>query len=152
MKSSYPALRIMRIKILKFQIKQETRKGWKLLSTPLTFSIVLLAAPLTMMFLLSFWTQDYLVLNRTFTLNNYIEAFTQPVYQLLFSRSLTISLTVTFFTVLLAYPMAYFISFHGGNRKALWLFLITIPFWTSYLLRMFLWKVILGYNGVLNSF
>jgi ABC-type spermidine/putrescine transport system, permease component I len=96
-----------------------------------------------MMFLLSFWTQDYLVLNRTFTLNNYIEAFTQPVYQLLFSRSLTISLTVTFFTVLLAYPMAYFISFHGGNRKALWLFLITIPFWTSYLLRMFLWKVIL---------
>ena len=47
--------------------------------------------------------------------------------------------------------MAYFISFHGGNRKALWLFLITIPFWTSYLIRMFLWKVILGYNGVLNS-
>ncbi len=104
------------------------------------------------MLLLSFWTQDYLVLDRTFTLNNYIEAFTQPVFQLLFSRSLMISLTVTFFTVLLAYPMAYFISFYGGNRKALWLFLITIPFWTSYLLRMFLWKVILGYNGVLNSF
>ena len=52
---------------------------------------------------------------------------------------------------MLAYPMAYFISFHGGNRKALWLFLVTIPFWTSYLLRVFLWKVILGYNGVLNS-
>jgi spermidine/putrescine transport system permease protein len=119
---------------------------------PLVFSILLLAAPLTMMVLLSFWTQDYLVLDKTFTIKNYIEAFTQPVYQLLFSRSLTISLTVTFFTVLLAYPMAYFISFHGGDRKALWLFLITIPFWTSYLLRMFLWKVILGYNGVLNSF
>jgi len=103
------------------------------------------------MFLLSFWTQDYLVLDRTFTLNNYIEAATQPVYQLLFTRSLLISLTATFFTVLLAFPMAYFISFHGGNRKALWLFLITIPFWTSYLIRMFLWKVILGYNGVLNS-
>jgi len=54
-------------------------------------------------------------------------------------------------TVLLAFPMAYFISFHGGNHKALWLFLVTIPFWTSYLLRIFLWKVILGYNGVLNS-
>ena len=133
-------------------IKPETKKGWRLLSTPFIFSILLLAAPLTMMLLLSFWTQDYLILDRTFTLNNYIEAFTQPVYQLLFSRSLAISLTVTFFTVLLAYPMAYFISFHGGERKALWLFLITIPFWTSYLLRMFLWKVILGYNGVLNSF
>jgi len=132
-------------------MKPESKKGWRLLSTPFIFSILLLAAPITMMFLLSFWTQDYLVLDRTFTLNNYIEAATQPVYQLLFTRSLLISLTATFFTVLLAFPMAYFISFHGGNRKALWLFLITIPFWTSYLIRMFLWKVILGYNGVLNS-
>lgn len=136
---------------MKFAMKPETKKGWRLLSTPFIFSILLLAAPITMMFLLSFWTQDYLVLDRTFTLNNYIEAATQPVYQLLFTRSLLISLTATFFTVLLAFPMAYFISFHGGNRKALWLFLITIPFWTSYLIRMFLWKVILGYNGVLNS-
>ena len=132
-------------------MKPESKKGWRLLSTPFIFSILLLAAPITMMFLLSFWTQDYLILDRTFTLNNYIEAATQPVYQLLFTRSLLISLTATFFTVLLAFPMAYFISFHGGNRKALWLFLITIPFWTSYLIRMFLWKVILGYNGVLNS-
>ena len=132
-------------------MKPETKKGWRLLSAPFIFSILLLAAPITMMFLLSFWTQDYLVLDRTFTLNNYIEAATQPVYQLLFTRSLLISLTATFFTVLLAFPMAYFISFHGGNRKALWLFLITIPFWTSYLIRIFLWKVILGYNGVLNS-
>lgn len=136
---------------MKFAMKPETKKGWRLLSTPFIFSILLLAAPITMMFLLSFWTQDYLILDRTFTLNNYIEAATQPVYQLLFTRSLLISLTATFFTVLLAFPMAYFISFHGGNRKALWLFLITIPFWTSYLIRMFLWKVILGYNGVLNS-
>lgn len=136
---------------MKFAMKPESKKGWRLLSTPFIFSILLLAAPITMMFLLSFWTQDYLVLDRTFTLNNYIEAATQPVYQLLFTRSLLISLTATFFTVLLAFPMAYFISFHGGNRKALWLFLITIPFWTSYLIRMFLWKVILGYNGVLNS-
>ena len=132
-------------------MKPETKKGWRLLSAPFIFSVLLLAAPITMMFLLSFWTQDYLILDKTFTLNNYIEAATQPVYQLLFTRSLLISLTASFFTVLLAFPMAYFISFHGGNRKALWLFLITIPFWTSYLIRMFLWKVILGYNGVLNS-
>ena len=84
--------------------------------------------------------------------NNYIEATTQPVYKLLFTRSLLISLTANFFKVLLAYHIAYFISFYGGERKALWLFLITIPFWTSYLIRMFLWKIILGYNGVLNSF
>ena len=61
------------------------------------------------------------------------------------------SLLVSFFTVVLAYPIAYYISFHGGRHKSLWLFLITIPFWTSYLLRVMSWKVILGYNGVLNS-
>ena len=67
-------------------------------------------------------------------------------------RSLYVSLFVTIVTVLLAFPVAYFISFHvAPGRKSLWLFLITIPFWTSYLIRVFLWKVILGYNGVVNS-
>ena len=134
-----------------FLLSRESRSGLKLVSAPFTFSLLLLAAPLMMMLLLSFWTQDYLVLDRTLTLNNYREIGSHPVYALLLKRSLTISLVVTFVTVLLAFPMAYYISFYGGKRKALWLFLITIPFWTSYLLRIFLWKIILGYNGVLNS-
>ena len=54
-------------------------------------------------------------------------------------------------TVLLAYPLAYFIAFHVKRNKIMWIILITIPFWTSYLLRVFSWKVILGYNGVINS-
>ena len=126
-------------------------KGWRLLATPFVFSLLLLLAPLLLMLTMSFWTQDYLTLDRTFTLNNYEEALTQPVYQMLFKRSLFISLSVTLLTILIAFPVAYYISFYGGSKKTLWIFLVTIPFWTSYLLRMFLWKVILGYNGVLNS-
>jgi spermidine/putrescine transport system permease protein len=126
-------------------------KGWRLLAAPFVFSLLLLLAPLLLMLILSFWTQDYLTLDKTFTLNNYKEAFGHPVYQMLFKRSLFISLSVTFLTILIAFPVAYFISFYGGSKKTLWIFLVTIPFWTSYLLRMFLWKVILGYNGVLNS-
>ena len=127
-------------------------KGWRLLGTPFTFALLLLFAPLLLMLTLSLWTQDYLTLDRTLTLNNYVEAWTHPVYQMLFKRSLFISISVTFLTILIAFPVAYYISFHGGPKKTLWIFLVTIPFWTSYLLRMFLWKVILGYNGVLNSF
>lgn len=130
----------------------QDKKGWRLLSLPFVFSLLLLAIPILTMFTLSFWTQDYLVLRKEFTLDNYKEAWFEPVYQKLFNRSLIISMTVTFLTISFAFPVAYFISFYGGRRKALWLFFITIPFWTSYLLRMFLWKVILGYNGVLNSF
>jgi len=140
-------------------IMEETRKwigtdssrGLALIGLPFSFSLLLLAAPLLLIFFLGFWTQDYLILDHSFSLDNYIEAWTEPIYRDLMLRSLGISAAVTLATVMLAYPMAYFISFHGGNRKALWLFLVTIPFWTSYLLRVFLWKVILGYNGVLNS-
>ena len=111
----------------------------------------MLAAPLAMVVTFSFWTQNYLDIDTTFTLDNYREAWTQPIYQTLMARSLIISVLVTVVTVLLAFPVAYYISFRVTRRKTLWLFLVTIPFWTSYLLRVFLWKVILGYNGVLNS-
>ena len=52
---------------------------------------------------------------------------------------------------MLAYPVAWFVSFHGGKYKGIWLFIITVPFWSGYLLRILSWKVILGFNGVLNT-
>ena len=132
------------------QIKQSL-DGWRLIGTPFVFGLLLLLTPIFLMVLLSFWTQDYLDLNRTFTLANYKEIFSHPVFITLIKRSVNISLFVTALTVLLAFPVAYYISFYGVKRKSLLLFLITIPFWTSYLFRIFLWKIILGYNGVINS-
>ncbi|KIC20064.1 ABC transporter permease [Leisingera sp. ANG-Vp] len=129
----------------------ERRQGLALISPTLLYSLLLLAAPLAMVVTFSFWTQNYLDLDTTLTLDNYREAWSKPIYRTLVLRSLAISLIVTAVTVLLAFPIAYYLSFHVKSRKALWLFLITVPFWTSYLLRVFLWKVILGYNGVLNT-
>lgn len=133
------------------KVDREAQQGLKLISPTLIYVLLLLAAPLMMVITFSFWTQDYLTIDTTLTLANYKEAWGTPIYQVLMWRSLKISLIVTVVTVLLAFPVAYFLSFHVTKRKALWLFLITVPFWTSYLLRVFLWKVILGYNGVLNS-
>ncbi len=130
---------------------QEAQQGLKLISPTLVYVLLLLAAPLLMVITFSFWTQDYLTIDTTPTFANYREAWGTPIYPVLMWRSLKISLIVTAVTVALAFPVAYFLSFHVTRRKALWLFLITVPFWTSYLLRVFLWKVILGYNGVLNS-
>ena len=130
---------------------KEGKQGLTLISPTLLYALVMLAAPLAMVVTFSFWTQNYLDIDKTLTMNNYVEAWTQPIYQTLMFRSLKISLIVTAVTVLTAFPIAYFLSFHVKRNKALWLFLITVPFWTSYLLRVFLWKVILGYNGVLNS-
>ncbi|SMY07348.1 ABC transporter permease [Flavimaricola marinus] len=123
-----------------------------LMAPPFAYALLLLAVPLLAIILFSFWTQDFMDVNTTFTLDNYREIITQPIYGLLLQRSLYVSGCVTIVTVLLAYPIAYFVSFHvDPSRKSIWLFLITIPFWTSYLIRVFLWKVILGYNGVVNS-
>ena len=132
-------------------LNQSARRGYALISPPLIYSLVMLAAPLALVVLLSLWSQNYLELDRTFTLDNYIEATTEPLYQLLLGRSLMISGIVTVCTVTLAYPIAYYVAMFGGKAKSLLLLLITIPFWTSYLIRIFLWKVILGYNGIING-
>ena len=123
-----------------------------LVSPPFLYAVLLLAIPLAAVLAISFWTQNYLELDRTFTLANYKEAWTHPVYRTLMIRSIAVSAAVTFCTVILAFPVAYFVSFHvSPERKPVWILLITIPFWTSYLMRIFLWKVILGYNGVING-
>jgi spermidine/putrescine transport system permease protein len=132
--------------------RAETRKGLTLLAPPLLYALLLLAAPLGMVVVYSFLTDGYLVVEWNFTLENYIEAWTSPIYQTVMVRSLWVSFLVTLATVCLAYPVAYFVSFHvEPSKKSLWLFLITIPFWTSYVIRVFLWRVILGTDGVLNT-
>lgn len=128
--------------------------GYAMISPTALYALLLLAAPLATVVYLSFQTDGAGVKEviHQFTLANYAEAWTDPIYRSIMLRSLFVSIMVTLVTVALAYPVAYFVSFYvPSNRKSLWLFLITIPFWTSYLVRVFLWKVILGFNGVINS-
>ena len=133
-------------------LRRDETKGMVLIAPPFIYAVLLLAAPLAAIVLFSFWTQDFMTIDRSFTLSNYREAFTDPLYMELLSRSLRISFSVTAITVVLAFPVAYFVSFYvAPERKSLWLFLITIPFWTSYLIRVFLWRVILAYDGPVNG-
>src|SRR5213079_3776958 len=70
----------------------------------------------------------------------------------LFWKSVKLSLTVSAIIVLLAYPLAYYLALSGTKRKYILLLLLIAPFLTSYLLRVLAWKVILGDEGVVNSF
>ena len=133
-------------------LSAEGKRGLTLVSLPFIYALLLLAIPIGAVVLFSFWTQDFMTIDTTFTLNNYREIWAEPIYGSLLKRSVFVSGLVTMVTVLAAFPVAYYISFHlDPKHKSLWLFLITIPFWTSYLIRVFLWKVILGYNGVVNT-
>jgi len=132
-------------------IKNESLKGYTLLSPTLMAMLVGLAMPLIVLLTLSFWIQEYLDFIQTFSLKNYLDFFQKPIYTKILFKSIRMSGMVTIVTVMLAYPMAYYIAFRVKHNKLIWLILITVPFWTSYLLRVFAWKIMLGYNGVINS-
>jgi spermidine/putrescine transport system permease protein len=130
----------------------EAKTGWLLISPPAIYAILLLAAPLATVLIYSVLTGDKGKVSLPITTENYRELIEKPIYGVILWRSLYISMLVTFATVLLAYPVAYFVSFHvRPERKSLWLFLITIPFWTSYIIRVSLWFVILGYGGIIDQ-
>jgi len=124
--------------------------GYALLSPALLVMLLALAAPLALLAAYSLKTQAGTGFAAGWTLAQYAQVLGRASYRVIFWRSLAISGLVTLVTVALAYPMAYFVAFHA-RHKFVWLLALTIPFWTSYLLRVFAWKVILGFNGVINS-
>ncbi len=134
-----------------FMIRKPHLIGYGLISPTFLYCFILIIVPIITTILYSFWQQDFISVVPNWNLDSYKEALTNPLYLTLYARSLNVSLSVALFTVLSAFPIAYFISFYGGNRKGMYLLLITIPFWSSYLLRVFTWRIMLGYNGLFDS-
>jgi len=87
-----------------------------------------------------------------FTLDSWRSFLGGSVYLGLFWKSVRMSLIVSTSVVLLAYPIAYYLAFGTQRRKYVLLLVILAPFFTSYFLRVLAWKVILGDQGVINSF
>ncbi len=114
-----------------------------------TFGLVLFALGLVL--LLALRRNDGAFLLGPLSAANLTAIVTDPLYARVMGRSLWIAGLVTLATVVTAYPVAWFLAFRAGRWRGLILFLVTLPFWTSYLLRVFAWKVVLAYNGVLNS-
>jgi spermidine/putrescine transport system permease protein len=132
-------------------LRSEAMRGYALLSPTLIVMAVGICIPFAILSAMSFWMQHGFDFDTTFSLANYSKALEQPIYKALLLRSLAISGACTIATVVLSYPMAYYVAFHVHRHKLIWIILMTLPFWTSYLLRVFAWKVILGFNGVINS-
>jgi len=144
-------------------------RGYLLLAPTLLVVLILLVLPVFDLLRTSFCTQVYLKIDCSFTLANYGAIFEPngafgslfgfipyphlqtPIYAVLLARSIGVALLATIAVILLAYPMAYFLAFRLVRNRIRWIVLITVPFWTSYLLRVFAWKIILGYGGLINS-
>ncbi len=132
-------------------LKHEWLRGYALLSPTLLMMVCALALPIFTLVVYSFWSQDYVTIDETLTLKNYETFFEKWIYGKLLWKSITMSATVTLINVLLAFPVAYFLAFRVKKNHMTWLILIQLPFYTSYLLRVLAWKIMLGNNGVINS-
>ena len=113
---------------------------------------VFFLVPLGIIFVVSLGTKDaagHVVLDRL-GLQNYVQA-TRPEYLPAFANSIRYAAITTILSIVIGYPIAYWISRYGGHRKILLLILVMLPFWTSYLIRTYAWMIILRDNGVLNG-
>jgi len=119
---------------------------------PLLWVGLLLLLPYALMFAHSFWLVHDGFLVHEWNLQNYAKLFHNPVYLEVLFRTMRIAAGVTLFSLLLGYPLAYFMSFEAGVRKELLYQLVIVPLWVSYLVRGYAWKTILGSDGVLNGF
>jgi putrescine transport system permease protein len=91
------------------------------------------------------WERVYL------TLNNYLFLFQDPYYATIYLSSIKLAAISTLLCLLLGYPMAYFIARQPPRRRNLLLLGIILPFWISFLLRVYAWIGLLNTHGVINS-
>jgi spermidine/putrescine transport system permease protein len=119
---------------------------------PLLWVGLFLLLPYALMFAHSFWTVRDGFLVHQWNLQNYHKLVSSPLYFEVLFRTIRIAGSVTLCSLLLGYPLAYYLSFHAGLRKELLYQLVIVPLWVSYLVRGYAWKTILGSDGVLNGF
>jgi spermidine/putrescine transport system permease protein len=119
---------------------------------PVLWVALFLLFPYALMFAQSFWSVSDGVILHNWNFANYATLFRNPVYLQVLLRTARIAASATLLSILLGYPLAYFLSFRAGPRKELLYQLVIVPLWVSYLVRGYAWKTILGSDGVLNGF
>ena len=129
------------------------RSFWALALPPTIALALFLVAPVVFMGALSFRDDLSGTLLGPFepTVRHYAKLFDTPSFLRSLGVSALTALGVAAAATILAYPLAYHLAFRAGRRAAVYLILLLVPFWTSYLLRVMAWKLMLGGEGVINS-
>jgi len=133
--------------------KHRWAKALLLLAPPmLAFALVYLAA-LVALFVSSFWSVNPFTteIQHIWTLDNYRTIFESSAYRTIALRTIGIAAAVTVTDAVLAFPLGYFMARLAGGRSRTVLFVaVLLPLWSSYLIRVYIWRLILSHDGVLN--
>jgi len=122
-----------------------------LLSPLFTYFTIFFFAPLFILFIYSFWRTTSTGLVPTFTMHNYLYIFSKKLYPIIILKSVRIGFITAVICVLLSYPVAYSLTFKYRRMQDFVLYLILISLFSSYLVRVYAWKTILGHNGLINQ-
>ena len=114
------------------------------------WSFLLIVLPLIMVILYSVTTEGNSLLTIHFTLQNFTK-ISDPSYLSVFGKSLQIGLLTTGICLLLAYPLAFFISKFDETSQSILILIVTIPMWINTLLRTYAWISLLSDNGIINA-
>jgi putative spermidine/putrescine transport system permease protein len=132
------------------------RPGLKLillLAPPLGWMVVVYLGALLLLFLSAFWRLDPFtsLIQRHWGLDNFRTLIRDSVYRVIALRTLSIAAAVTLTDIALAFPLAYYMARIATPRmRAAALLAVVLPLWSSYLVRVFAWRVILSDNGFMN--
>jgi putative spermidine/putrescine transport system permease protein len=125
-----------------------------LLGPPMIYMVVIYLGSLFALLINSFYYLEGFtgLIVREFTLRTYLELFS-PANREIFLRTATMAGAVTFVDALIAFPLAYYIAKFASPRLKTWLIIaVTIPLWSSYIVRVYAWKLILAKEGILSWF
>jgi spermidine/putrescine transport system permease protein len=131
-------------------VKPIGRPFW-LLSPGVIWLLLFGLAPLAFMLMMSFWTSTIFGTKPDFSFDNYARVIVTDLYRDQLFKTLRIAFMTTVLTVFISYPVAYLLSRLKGMQKALFVLMVFLPFWTSYVIRAFVWLPILGRNGAINN-
>jgi putative spermidine/putrescine transport system permease protein len=125
---------------------------WALLALPLLWMVVVYIGSLLNMLSFSFYSIDDFTgqVQEVFTLGTLKQLVSSPANIDIVLRTLYMAIAVTVACAIIAFPIAYFMAFHTrGNTRAIWYLLVLLPLWSSYLVRVYAWRLILAKEGVL---
>jgi putative spermidine/putrescine transport system permease protein len=146
-------LRGVRLRLSSFFWRHRWAKALLLLAPPLiAFTIVYLAA-LVALFVSAFWAVDPFTTEivHHWNLDNFKLLWQEPAYRTIALRTIGIAAAVTLTDAILAFPLAYYMARLASGRKRTTLFvMVLLPLWSSYLVRVYIWILILNKDGVLN--
>jgi ABC-type spermidine/putrescine transport system permease subunit I len=131
--------------------RQSPVRLWPALPAVLILGVLFLGS-MAFMVVFSFWRTVELDIVPDWTLDNYLDFLTSPTYPGTFAKTLVMAASVTVTCLLLALPFTFYLVRYVSRRwQRVVLLAVIVPFWTSYLLRVYAWQAILGERGVINQ-